>query len=95
MGVIILQVYVLLLSVSCSSFVNGFQINNAGISRIGSIEDASLEGFDRIMKTNVRAVYHLTMLCVSHLVSTKGAIVNVSSLDGLRAVSFYLNIWWK
>ena len=52
------MIYVLLLPVSFSSFVNGFQINNAGISRIGSIENASLDGFDRIMKTNVRAVYH-------------------------------------
>lgn len=35
----------------------------------------------------VRAIYHLTMLAVPHLVNTKGNIVNVSSINGIRCVS--------
>lgn len=35
----------------------------------------------------VRAIYHLTMLAVPHLVKTKGNIVNVSSINGIRCVS--------
>ena len=35
-----------------------------------------------------RSVYHLTMLAVPHLVATKGNIVNVSSVNGMRSVSF-------
>lgn len=34
-----------------------------------------------------RSVYHLTQLCVPHLIKTKGSIVNVSSVNGQRSVS--------
>ncbi|CAG0916830.1 unnamed protein product [Notodromas monacha] len=60
-------------------------VNNAGILATGSIENTSLEQFDSIFNTNVRSVYHLTMLAVPHLVQSKGTIVNVSSVAGLRA----------
>ncbi|XP_046582721.1 3-oxoacyl-[acyl-carrier-protein] reductase FabG-like [Haliotis rubra] len=60
-------------------------INNAGILESGSIETTSLEQFDRTFSINVRSIYHLTMLCVPHLVKTKGNIVNVSSIAGVRA----------
>ncbi|XP_048240062.1 3-oxoacyl-[acyl-carrier-protein] reductase FabG-like [Haliotis rufescens] len=60
-------------------------VNSAGILESGSIETTSLEQFDRIFNINVRSIYHLTMLCVPHLVKTKGNIVNVSSVTGLRA----------
>lgn len=60
-------------------------INNAGILESGSIENTSLEQFDRLMNTNVRSIYHLTMLAVPHLVKTQGNIVNVSSVNGIRS----------
>lgn len=60
-------------------------VNNAGIIGNGSIEDTSLEQYDEIMNTNVRAVYHLTMLAVPHLVQSKGNIVNLSSVAGSRS----------
>jgi len=60
-------------------------VNNAGILEMGSIENTSLEQYDRLMNTNVRAVYHLTMLAVPHLEVTKGNIVNVSSVNGIRS----------
>lgn len=34
---------------------------------------------------NVRSVMHMTMLAVPHITKTKGNIVNVSSVAGLRA----------
>uniref|UniRef100_A0A1B0CT40 Uncharacterized protein n=1 Tax=Lutzomyia longipalpis TaxID=7200 RepID=A0A1B0CT40_LUTLO len=37
------------------------------------------------MNTNVRSLYHLTMLAVPHLIKTKGNIVNVSSVAGTRS----------
>lgn len=37
------------------------------------------------MNTNVRSIYHLTTLAVPHLIKTKGNIVNVSSVNGIRA----------
>lgn len=60
-------------------------INNAGILETGSIENTSLEQFDRLINTNVRSIYHLTMLAVPHLIKTQGTIVNVSSVNGIRS----------
>jgi NAD(P)-dependent dehydrogenase (short-subunit alcohol dehydrogenase family) len=60
-------------------------VNNAGIIESGGIENTSLEQYDRMFNTNVRSVYFMTMLAVPHLIKTKGNIVNVSSVTGLRA----------
>ena len=60
-------------------------VNNAGVLELGSIENTTLDQYDRVMNVNLRAVYHLTMLAVPHLVKTKGNIVNVSSVNGLRS----------
>ncbi|XP_055540075.1 3-oxoacyl-[acyl-carrier-protein] reductase FabG-like [Wyeomyia smithii] len=60
-------------------------VNNAGIIANGSIENTSLEQYDEVMNTNVRAVYHLTMLAVPLLIKSKGNIVNLSSVAGNRS----------
>lgn len=62
-------------------------VNNAGILEMGSIENTSLASYDRLMNVNVRSVYQLTMLAVPHLVKSKGNIVNVSSVVGIRSVA--------
>ncbi|XP_062609283.1 3-oxoacyl-[acyl-carrier-protein] reductase FabG-like [Saccostrea cucullata] len=60
-------------------------VNNAGIVKSGTIETTSLEQYDEVMNINVRSIYHLTMLAVPHLIKTKGNIVNVSSVNGVRS----------
>uniref|UniRef100_A0A0K8W2L5 Putative oxidoreductase TM_0325 n=1 Tax=Bactrocera latifrons TaxID=174628 RepID=A0A0K8W2L5_BACLA len=55
-------------------------VNNAGVDGKGSILDVGVEQFDRIINTNVRAVFLLTRYAAPHLVKTQGNIVNVSSL---------------
>lgn len=60
-------------------------INNAGMVHLGSIETLTLKQFDEVMNTNVRAVFYLTHLAVPHLIKTKGNIVNVSSINGIRS----------
>lgn len=60
-------------------------VNNAGVLESGSIESTSLDQYERVMNTNVRGPYHLTMLATPHLLKTKGNIVNVSSVTGLRS----------
>ncbi|KAK7089320.1 3-oxoacyl-[acyl-carrier-protein] reductase FabG-like isoform X1 [Littorina saxatilis] len=60
-------------------------VNCAGVIEFGSIENTSLEQYDRVFNINVRSIYHLTMLAVPHLVETKGSIVNVSSVNGIRS----------
>jgi len=60
-------------------------VNNAGILDCGTIETTTLEQYDTVMNTNVRAIFHLTHLAVPHLIKTKGNIVNVSSVNGIRS----------
>ncbi|KAH3728089.1 3-oxoacyl-[acyl-carrier-protein] reductase FabG-like isoform X1 [Dreissena polymorpha] len=60
-------------------------VNCAGILELGNIENTSLEQYDRMFNINVRSMYHLTMLAVPHLIETKGNIVNISSVNGLRS----------
>uniref|UniRef100_A0A3Q3X274 Uncharacterized protein n=1 Tax=Mola mola TaxID=94237 RepID=A0A3Q3X274_MOLML len=60
-------------------------VNSAGILAMGSIETADLVQYDKVMNINVRSVYHLTQLCVPHLIKTKGSIINVSSVNGQRS----------
>ncbi|XP_789225.4 uncharacterized protein LOC584266 [Strongylocentrotus purpuratus] len=66
-------------------------VNNAGVISLGSIENSSLEDYDTMMDVNVRSVFHLTSLAVPHLIETKGNIVNVSSVNGLRAFAGVLS----
>ncbi|XP_014276901.1 3-oxoacyl-[acyl-carrier-protein] reductase FabG-like [Halyomorpha halys] len=60
-------------------------VNNAGILELGSIENTSLEQYDRVFNINVRCIYNLTMQAVPHLVKTKGNIINISSVNGIRS----------
>lgn len=60
-------------------------INSAGVIETGSIETTSLAQYDRVMNTNTRSIYHLSMLTVPHLIKTNGNIVNVSSVNGIRS----------
>ena len=62
------------------------QVNNAGIGSSGPLADGDLAALDRVFETNVRAVVHLTSLCIPHLENTKGCVLNVSSEAGIRPV---------
>lgn len=60
-------------------------VNAAGIIKNGSIEDTTLADWDKMMNINLRSMFYLMQKCVPHLVASKGNIVNVSSVTGLRA----------
>ena len=60
-------------------------VNAAGIILNGSIENTTLDDWDKMMNINLRAVFYMMQKCVPHLEKTKGTIVNVSSVAGLRA----------
>lgn len=51
----------------------------------GSVENTSLRDYDNIMNINVRSIFFLMQLAIPHLKKTKGNIVNISSVNGLRA----------
>lgn len=60
-------------------------VNAAGIIASGTIENTTLDDWDKMMNINLRAIFHLMQLCVPHLEKTEGNIVNVSSVTGTRA----------
>lgn len=60
-------------------------VNGAGIILNGSIENTTLEDWDKMMNINLRAVFFMMQKCVPHLEKTKGNIVNISSVAGPRA----------
>jgi NAD(P)-dependent dehydrogenase (short-subunit alcohol dehydrogenase family) len=60
-------------------------VNAAGILKSGSLESTSLEAWDETMNANLRSMFHLMQLAVPHLERSRGNIVNVSSVTGLRA----------
>ena len=60
-------------------------VNAAGIIGFGDWSSTDLEAWDQMMNVNLRAVFDLTRIAIPALLETRGAIVNVSSVTGIRA----------
>jgi NAD(P)-dependent dehydrogenase (short-subunit alcohol dehydrogenase family) len=60
-------------------------VNAAGIIGSGTIENTTDEDWDTMMEINVRAPFRLMRAATPALISSKGSVVNVSSVTGLRA----------
>jgi NAD(P)-dependent dehydrogenase (short-subunit alcohol dehydrogenase family) len=60
-------------------------VNSAGILSSGTIENTSLDDWDKMMNINLRCVFFMMQQCVPYLEKTEGNIVNVSSVTGPRA----------
>ncbi len=60
-------------------------VNAAGIIGSGSIEATGDAMWDTMFAINVRAPFRLMREAAPHLVARRGAVVNVSSVTGLRA----------
>jgi NAD(P)-dependent dehydrogenase (short-subunit alcohol dehydrogenase family) len=60
-------------------------VNAAGVIATGTIETTSDEVWDAMMGVNLRAPFRLMRAATSHLKARKGAVVNVSSVNGLRS----------
>ncbi|CAG2174138.1 unnamed protein product, partial [Oppiella nova] len=59
-------------------------VNNAGVVQMAQFGDPGyLLAFDTVMNTNVRSIQVLTQLVVPYLESTKGNIINISSVAAL------------
>ncbi|CAG2106111.1 unnamed protein product [Medioppia subpectinata] len=60
-------------------------VNNAGKPAISAITDTTLlDKYRAVMDTNLRSVVYLTHLSVQHLEKTKGNIINISSVMGIK-----------
>jgi len=60
-------------------------VNAAGILESGALENTTLDAWDRTMNVNLRGVFHLMQLAIPHLAATRGSVVNISSVTGLRS----------
>lgn len=60
-------------------------VNAAGILTSGAIDTTSDERWDEILDVNVNALFRMTREAIPELVASRGAIVNVSSVTGVRA----------
>ncbi|CAG2119852.1 unnamed protein product, partial [Medioppia subpectinata] len=60
-------------------------VNNAGAGILASFQDKDYyDNFEKVMAINLNSVVYLTHICVEHLEKTKGNIINISSVAGLR-----------
>lgn len=63
-------------------------INNAGISYIGLLSDMSYQDWERILHTNLTAVFSCCKFAIPHMISRKsGKIINISSDWGIHGAS--------
>lgn len=60
-------------------------VNNAGIADFGPIEDTGFDRWREVMATNLDGVFLVSQACISALRETRGALVNIASISGLRA----------
>lgn len=60
-------------------------VNAAGIIGNGTIENTTLDQWDRMMDINLRSIFRLTQLALPSIIERKGNIVNVSSVTGVRS----------
>ncbi len=57
--------------------------NNAGIAVEGTVTEAPLDSWDKIMAINAGGVFHGCRAAMPHLIESKGCIVNTGSVSGL------------
>jgi len=60
-------------------------VNAAGIIGSGTIETTTDQAWDAMLDINARAPFRLVRAALPHLVARRGAVVNVSSVTGLRS----------
>ena len=59
-------------------------VNNAGVADFGPIEECDSKKWRTVMETNLDGVFYLSQSLIPQLKKTKGSIVNIASISGLR-----------
>ena len=60
-------------------------VNNAGVAEFGPVEETDFAGWRRVMATNLDGVFLCTQAATQALRASRGSIVNIGSISGLRA----------
>ena len=60
-----------------------FVFNNAGFARVGDFRHTTAEQYDSVMDVNFYGVVRMSKAFLEQLISTKGGLVNISSIFGI------------
>jgi NAD(P)-dependent dehydrogenase (short-subunit alcohol dehydrogenase family) len=60
-------------------------VNNAGVADFRPLAETSFADWRRIMETNLDGVFLVSQAVIPALKETKGALLNIASISGLRA----------
>ena len=60
-------------------------VNNAGVADFGPIQETSFARWQTVMRTNLDGVFLCSQVALHALRQTKGCIVNIASISGVRA----------
>ena len=60
-------------------------VNNAGVADFGPIEETDFERWRRVMSVNLDGTFLMSQAATPALKQSRGAIVNIASISGLRA----------
>lgn len=60
-------------------------VNNAGVADFGPIEETDFTRWRRVMETNLDGVFLVSQAVTPALKDSKGVILNIASISGLRA----------
>ncbi|MGP3698032.1 SDR family NAD(P)-dependent oxidoreductase [Rhodobacter sp. NSM] len=60
-------------------------VNNAGVALFSRAEGTRFEDWREVMETNLDGVFLCTQAAAGALAETRGAVVNIASISGLRA----------
>lgn len=60
-------------------------VNNAGVADFGPIEATGFARWRQVMETNLDGVFLVSQAAIAHLRASRGALVNIASISGLRA----------
>ena len=63
-------------------------INNAGVAIFNPIEDVTSYLWREVMATNLDSIFFLTQSLTPMLKKTRGTVVNIASISGLRASTY-------
>ncbi len=62
-----------------------YLVNNAGVADFGPLEETDFKRWRAVMATNLDGVFLCAQAAIPALRETKGAMVNIASISGLRA----------
>jgi NAD(P)-dependent dehydrogenase (short-subunit alcohol dehydrogenase family) len=64
-------------------------VNNAGVGISKLVSQTTILDFDLIFNTNVRGLFALTQVAIPELKKTRGNVINIGSVLGMRAMPVY------